>query len=233
MKMVECCKICQGVRNQSFEVLEENVHNVCGKKFGKVEEIVCQDRIGNEQCSKSRRSLACEYFMDTPSVRSICKNCNLLRRNMSVQLVRFNNNLQERSKSLPESSKSKVNKRFLSREDISDRENDQKRRRIIAEKRAKYWKFKAVEEKNMKCMTKNDDNDLLVMFKELDKVNNEDKEMFLDDPKLSLFWEMQRDVISKKSKKIYTMASSVSTVPLMHPGLCIISNIFTYLICNL
>ena len=49
----------------------------------------------------------------------------------------------------------------------------------------------------MKRLANDDDNDLMVMFKELDKVDNEDKEMFPDDPKLSLFWEMQRDVISK------------------------------------
>ena len=53
----------------------------------------------------------------------------------------------------------------------------------------------------MKCLAKDDDNDLMVMFKELDKVDNEDKEMFPGDSKLSLFWEMQCDVISKQSKK--------------------------------
>ena len=201
IKMVECCKICQGVKNQSFAVLEKNIHNVCGKEIGKREAVVYQDQAGNEQCANNWRSLTCEYFMDTSSVGSMCPNCNLLRRNLSVQLVRFNNSLQQQSEKFAEPSKSKVNKRFLSSDDISDRENDQKRRRIIAEKREEYWRFKAVEEKNMKCLAKDNDNDLMVMFKELDKVDNEDKEMFPGDPKLSLFWEMQRDVISKQSKK--------------------------------
>ena len=93
---------------------------------------------------------------------------------------------------MAEPSKSKGNKRFLSNEEISERENDQKRRRITAEKRVKYWKFKAAEEEKMKHMAVDDGNDLMVMFKELDKVDekNPGKEMFPDDPKLSLFWEM-------------------------------------------
>jgi hypothetical protein len=36
------------------------------------------------------------------------------------------------------------------------------------------------------------------MFRELDKP---EKELFPDDPRLSVFWEMQRDVISKKAKQ--------------------------------
>jgi hypothetical protein len=203
LKMVEFCKICEGVKNQAFSVLQANVHNLCGESIGRIEEVVEQDEKGNERHSLNRRSLTCEYFIDTPSSGALCQNCNVLRRNISVKLVRFNNILQEESERLAEPSKSKVNKRFLSNEEISERENDQKRRRITAEKRVKYWKFKAAEEKKMKHMAVDDGNDLMVMFKELDKVDekNPDKEMFPDDPKLSLFWEMQRDVISKKSKK--------------------------------
>ena len=203
LKMVEFCKICEGVKNQAFSVLQANVHNLCGESIGRIEEVVEQDEKGNERHSLNRRSLTCEYFIDTPSSGALCQNCNVLRRNISVKLVRFNNILQQESERLAEPSKSKVNKRFLSNEEISERENDQKRRRITAEKRVKYWKFKAAEEKKMKHMAVDDGNDLMVMFKELDKVDekNPDKEMFPDDPKLSLFWEMQRDVISKKSKK--------------------------------
>ena len=40
IKMVECCKICQGVENQSFAELEKNIHDVCGKEIGKREEVV-------------------------------------------------------------------------------------------------------------------------------------------------------------------------------------------------
>ena len=203
LKMVEFVKICEGVKNQAFSLLQKDVHDACGKIIGRIEEVVEQDEKGNEQHSFNRRSLTCEYFIDAPSSAALCQNCNVLRRNLSVQLVRFNNSLREESERLAEPSKSKVNKRFLSNEEISERENDQKRRRITAEKRVKYWKFKAAEEKKMKHMAVGDGDDLMVMFKELDKVDEKDpdKEMFPNDPKLSLFWEMQRDVISKKSKK--------------------------------
>ena len=183
--------------------MEKNIHNVCGKEIGKHEEVVYQDQVRNEQCANNWRSLTCEYFMDTSSVGSMCPNCNLLRRNLSVQLVRFNNSLQQQSEKFAEPSKSKVNKRFLSSDDISDRENDQKRKKNNCRKKRKILEVQGCRGKNMKCLAK-DDNDLVVMFKELDKVDNEDKEMFPGDPKLLLFWGMRHDVISKQSKKAST-----------------------------
>jgi hypothetical protein len=113
--------------------------------------------------------------------------------------VRFNNNLLE-DQSNTVDSKSKVNKRFLSEEDRVQKENDQKRRRLNAERRAKYWKLKASEEKKMRYLAQDDEQDLKVMFQELEK-GSVDEEMFPDNPKLSMFWEMQRDVISKNDHK--------------------------------
>ena len=43
----------QNMSNQSFAVLEKNIHNVCGKEIGKREEVVYQDQVGNEQCANT------------------------------------------------------------------------------------------------------------------------------------------------------------------------------------
>ena len=67
LKMVEFCKICEGVKNQAFSVLQTNVHNLCGESIGRIEEVVEQDEKGNEQHSLNRRSLTWGYFIDTPS----------------------------------------------------------------------------------------------------------------------------------------------------------------------
>lgn len=202
LKLVEHCKMCEGVNNPAFSVLQKTVYNVCGENIGNIEEVVTLDQHGNEQHFHNRRSVSCPYFMDTTMSGSYCHSCNVLRRNLSVQLVRFNNKLHSECEKLVEPSKSKTNKRFLSEEDRSDKEIDQKRRRINAEKRARYWKFKAAEEKKMRKLINDDESDLTVMFKELnDKGTEQGKDMFPNDPRLSLFWEMQRDAISKKSKK--------------------------------
>lgn len=201
LRLVENCKICKGVNNVSFSVLQKTVYNACGTHIGKMEEVATLDQHGNEQHFHNWRSVSCPYFMDSTMSGSQCQSCNVLRRNLSVQLVRFNNKLRNECDKLVEPSKSKANKRFLSEEDRSDREIDQKRRRINAEKRARYWKFKAAEEKKMRQLIHDDEHDLVTMFNELDKGTEQGKDMFPNDERLSLFWEMQRDAVSKKSKQ--------------------------------
>ena len=184
-------------------VAPENINDIYGENICKLEEVVNIDNKGNEQHLQIRRSKNCSYFMGIHSSRSAqyCDSCNILRRNLSVKLVRFNNTLQQDQPRMSIDISSKVNKRFLSDEERTEKENDQKRRRVNAEKRAKYWKFKAIEERNMRCLAHDDENDLMVMFKELDKGSTNDEGMFPDDPKMSMFWDMQRDVISKNDQK--------------------------------
>ena len=199
LQVVEVWKTCTGATNSAFSVLKSIVHNVCGEQIGTIEQVVHLDEHGNEQQFSNWRSVSCSYFMETTTTSSaLCHSCNILRRNLSVQLVRFNNNLHDECEKLVEPSTSRTNKRFLSEEEMSAKECDQKRRRIAAEKRARYWRFKAAEEKKMKHLASEDDCDLTTMFRELDKP---EKEFFPDDPRLSLFWEVQRDVISKKAKQ--------------------------------
>ena len=169
LKLVENCKICKGVNNVAFSVLQKTIYNACGTHIGKMEEVATLDQHGNEQHFHNWRSVSCPYFMDSTVSGSQCPSCNLLRRNLSVQLVRFNNKLCNECDKLVEPSKSRANKQFLSEEDRSDREMDQKRRRINAEKRARYLKFKAAEEKKMRQLVHDDDCDLVAMFNELDK----------------------------------------------------------------
>lgn len=70
----------------------------------------------------------------------ICAEGSVLRRE-SVRLVRLNEHSESVNKSdYPK--KSKTNKRFLSVKERNERENDEKRRRINAEKREQYWRFK-------------------------------------------------------------------------------------------
>ncbi len=110
-KLVELWKMCQGANNPSFSVLKNTVYNVCGEKIGIMKEVVELDQHGNEKCFHNWRSLSCSYFMETTaSSSSLCHSCNILRRNLSVQLVRFNSNLHEEHKKLVEPSMSKTNK---------------------------------------------------------------------------------------------------------------------------
>ena len=134
--------------------------------------------------------------MDNPFA-SRCDSCNHLRRNLSVQLVRFNKQVNSIGGI---SSSSKINKRFLSEEEKNQRDHDQKRRRINAEKRAQYWRIRACEEKKFKQRVKEDGDDMMAIFTELDS-DSKTEEVFANNPKMAMFWEMQREVVKKKDQK--------------------------------
>jgi hypothetical protein len=107
-------------------------------------------------------------------------------------------NNQQATKTSMRNSSSKVNKRFLTNEQLHEREDDQKRRRKNAEKREIYWHAKAVEEKRMRKIAEQDNRDLLIMFETL---NKEENTSFPNNPEMAMFWEMQKDVISKSDNK--------------------------------
>ena len=193
---IENLKTCKGLTNQSFSVLQAITNGVSGTNIGKVEDVVHLDDSGYEHHQNVWRSELCSYFLDPCSLSAICQSCSTLRNKLGVKLVRHNNMVKKDS----HSSMSKKNEQHLTRDEITEKEHDQKRRRRNAEKRAEYWKIKVAEEKKMKSLEKNDDDDLTTMFKEIDE--SQDNNLFPDNPRLSLLWEMQREVISKKSTSI-------------------------------
>ncbi len=81
---------------------------------------------------------------------------------------------------------------------------DQRRRRINTERRERYVKKKLEQEKKMLLLTKQDSDDLKIMFNQLDdgmKVpENYDDTTSLDDD--SFFWAMQREAI-QSGKKVW------------------------------
>jgi hypothetical protein len=56
--------------------------------------------------------------------------------------------------------------------------------------------LKALEEKNMRRLAEQDNQDLLVMF---ETINGE--QPFVDNPEMATFWELQKDVISKSTNR--------------------------------
>ena len=121
-----------------------------------------------------------------------CNHCSNLRKHLSAQLSRLNKSEKQTDFT---NSGSKVNKRFLTIDQIIEREQDQKRR-VNAEQRGKYWQLKALEEKNMRRLAEQDNQDLLVMF---ETINGE--QHFVDNPEMAMFWELQKDVISKSTNR--------------------------------
>ena len=103
-----------------------------------------------------------------------------------------------------DSNKSRTNERFLNEKEIIERASDEKQRRINAEKKEQYWRFKAVQEKQMrKTSQESNDDDLLVMFNAVDKEigENGDDLMFPENATMSLFWSMQREAVAKTEQK--------------------------------
>lgn len=205
--VIEHTKICCGVSNPDFEVLSSNASDVHGQLIGCQEECVLLDSQGiKKQTLQIHRAVKCMfYIISTQTSSNRCSYCSVLRRNLSVQLVRFNkkSSSMESNTSSVGPDKSRTNKRFLSEYEKTEKENYEKRRRINAEKRERYWRFKSVQEKNMRNMNQQNNEDLLTMFKYVDKGTGEDGEdlMFPDNAKMSLFWSMQRDAVSNAEKR--------------------------------
>ena len=190
IKILENVHICVGVNNQPFIALQAETVNIHGEIIGSLQSVTTVNKDGNEQVVSTRRSTSCTYFIHN-TTSSRCSSCNLLRRNLSVQLVRYNNG-------------NSINgKRAMSEDERKGREHELKRKLINTEKREKYWKFKATEMKKLKNVTEHNDDDLLEMFVELDKGKgaNGEEVMFPGNDKMNMFWEMQRDVVPKADRK--------------------------------
>ena len=134
-KILENSKICGVVDNPSLMVLPTDTKNIQGQTIVSIQEVIIVDDCGNERKLNVRISTACKFFMDTCSLGSRCSNCNTLRRNLSVQIVRFNNNLRSKRVNGELSKGKSINKRFLSEEDRNGYDEDQKGMHINAEKK--------------------------------------------------------------------------------------------------
>ena len=62
----------------------------CIQLTGCKEECILVDSEGKGQTSHSHRAVNCTFYMSVQYLGSICAECSVLRRNLSVQLVRFN-----------------------------------------------------------------------------------------------------------------------------------------------
>ena len=157
--------------------MQVETSNIHGEIISSLQSVTTVDKDGNEQVLYTCRSTSFTYFIHntTSSRRS---SCNLLRRNLSVQLVRYNKSNSMNGKR----GKEKANKYG---------------------KREKYWNCKANEMKKLKNVTEHNDDDLLQMFVELDKGKgpNGEEVMFPANDRMNMFWEMQRDMVSKADRK--------------------------------
>ena len=140
IKILENVHICVGVNNQPFIALQAETVNIHGEIIGSLQSVTTVNKDGNEQVVSTRRSTSCTYFIHN-TTSSRCSSCNLLRRSLSVQLVRYNNG-------------NSINgKRAMSEDERKGREHELKRKLINTEKREKYWKFKATEMKKLNSGT--------------------------------------------------------------------------------
>ena len=113
IQILENEHICIGVPNQSFTVLQPETKNIHGEIIGYLQSVTTVDKDGNEELLSIRRSTSCTYFIGN-ALGSRCSSCTLLRRNLSVQLVRYNNGNSTNCK------------RILSEEERKEREQELK-----------------------------------------------------------------------------------------------------------
>ena len=195
-------KLCPGCNNPEFNKISKPCLDKKGNLNGKIETM----STNNSQTFQIRRSTSCQYLIFANSYKVVrCQSCSQLNRILSNSLYKSKpeNQNKEQTK-LGCSSESTSKWRFLSDNDKFERYMDQRRRRINTERRERYVKKKLEEEKKMLLLTKQDSDDLKIMFNQLDdgmKVpENYDDTTSLDDD--SFFWAMQREAI-QSGKKVW------------------------------
>ncbi|CAB4033094.1 Hypothetical predicted protein [Paramuricea clavata] len=182
LSFTENLHICHGIKYMDYNVLPPVTKNISGSVVGQYDPL-----------TGCRRSVSCPVLITHGIYAKSCNHCSNLRKHISAQLSRLNKSEKQTDFT---NSGSKVNKRFLTIDQIIEREQDQKRRRVNAEQRGKYWQLKALEEKNMRRLAEQDNQDLLVMFETINK-----EQPFVDNPEMAMFWELQKDVISKSTNR--------------------------------
>ena len=167
MSITDNLRLCTGVTCTSYEDLPKLTKDINGTVTGKYEEnsVLSPNGLIRSSC---RRSTSCTEVLRQSTFASVCPSCSKLCKHLSSQLSKLKKNMQQATTGMCNSN-SKVNKRFLTNEQLLERECDQKRRRKNAEKREIYWCAKAVEEKRIRKIAGQDNHDLLIMFETLNK----------------------------------------------------------------
>ena len=99
--------------------------------------------------------------------------------------------MQKRSKS-----QSSTNWRYLDLQQACVHVSDEQHHRINSEKGEKYAKRKLLEETNTKTLSKDWDIDLTSIF---NSVTKETGQIFPNNPEMDFFWQLQRDMVDKKT----------------------------------
>ena len=95
-------------------------------------------------------------------------------------------------------SNSKVNKRFLTNEHLLERQYDQKTEEEKCREKGNILACQSSGGEENEKIAEQDNHDLLIMFETLKKEQNTS---FPDNPEMAMFWEMQKDAISKSDNK--------------------------------
>ncbi|KAK2555828.1 hypothetical protein P5673_022469, partial [Acropora cervicornis] len=139
--------------------------------------------LGNENMPKTTITFSAKCKIFAVSGAS-CSECNYL-------LKLHNRKTQRREKRMGISRN--CNKRYLTKEDVVLQLNQERKQRLNAEKREKYWKEKFLEESVQ--LEDGDHADLTTMLRTVPKENIPEE--------LECLWEQQQKILTTRSKRGY------------------------------
>lgn len=170
---VQNSSLCTGISLPEGESIQALVPHVTGS---------FKD-LGNENMPKTTITFSakCKIFAVS---RASCSECNYL-------LKLHNRKTQRREKRMGISRN--YNKRYLTKEDVVLQLNQERKQRLNAEKREKYWKEKFLEESVQ--LEDGDHANLTTMLRMVPKENIPEE--------LECLWEQQQKILTTRSKRGY------------------------------
>lgn len=175
--VISASRECKGFPVPTNKVAKD----IKGNTIGKTEEWRNQS-----DCSVvlNLRSITCRVLIQNNYSRGssqICDECSRIKRNCTISC-------HENAKSALQTRES-----YMSKEELQQKLQEEKVRRVNAERRVKYWRSKI--ENEMKTFVEEDHNEFVHMFQSVKKDS-------LDDD-MKIFWEAQEKALQLNNSKGY------------------------------
>eukprot|EP00112_Aurelia_sp_Birch-Aquarium-sp1_P011553 Seg2427.6 transcript_id=Seg2427.6/GoldUCD/mRNA.D3Y31 product="hypothetical protein" protein_id=Seg2427.6/GoldUCD/D3Y31 len=193
-------KFCRGCVKNEAECLGENVYDQGGSIVGRVEIHTTSSALGE---TKVYRSSSCKGTITGNS--AMCEACKKIDQTLRKRVSRAA--ARRSDEHYMDAAKSTcANLRYLTDDEKTARYNEERRRRVNAEKRERYAKWRLKEEKEAKEIVENQASDFDAIFKQLtseiqESNTSQGRNPPFEDPNMEFFWALQRELNDKQSHK--------------------------------
>ena len=189
LRDVAASTICHGTINQNYRELGKEIY--CAEGTTLIGSGKSFSRIGASEAETFHyfSSHCAGFISEADRSIAICTECRGLDSVMKSRLHRFRS-------SLGTGIVANTNIRYLTKADLNAKYEEEKRRRVNAEKREQLAKKRLKLENEMKTIIEKDHEDLKRIYEAVSKT----PDFLKENTGMALFWDVQREMLEKKKR---------------------------------